>query len=382
MRYTGHVMEKLMRNSAAAIAAIFEDLDPASVTAIRRPEPLLRARALAWLRFERPDLDRQRAFLDDFGLPVVHQDAEQLFAAGSDGAPYCYHAVRGAKARFLGIGLELESAGDLAIAAQFGGAQPVAAVTGPGGGQFVRVINPDGIAVDFVHGRSKAEPQSATPAAPFPATRANAPARPPLEPSGVIGLGHVVLQCTDFDATLQWWMRHTGIIVSDAQVLADGSVNLAFCRLDRGDTPSDHHSIAIAGGIGSIYMHSAYEVRDADAVGQGQQVLKARGWRHGWGMGRHYYGSQIFDYWRDPYGALMEHYTDGDKYDAHQPTRYSRFSRGSTWMWGPDQPKDFDGVGPAEIVLLLRNMLAGKIKWGRIKLVLASLKSPPRPWLK
>jgi hypothetical protein len=375
-------METMTSSGSGAIAAIFEDLDPSMVIPIVRPEPLLRARSIAWLRFERPDLDRQRRFLADFGITVVQQDADNLYGRGLGGSPYFYHAVRGAKARFLGVGLEVASESDLAIAAAFDGAQAIAEVPGPGGGRFVRVINPDGIEVDFIWGRAHIVVEEALPRQPFPATRANEPARPPLEPARVIKLGHVVLQCTDFDVTMQWWMRHVGVIVSDAQTLADGSVNLAFCRLDLGDTPADHHTIAIAGGIGSLYMHSAYEVADADAVGQGQQVLKAGGWKHGWGIGRHYYGSQIFDYWRDPYGAIMEHYTDGDRYDADQPTRYSRFTRGSTWMWGQDQPKDFEGVGPAALLLLLRNLISGKVKWRRIRLVLQSLKPAPRPWMK
>jgi hypothetical protein len=366
-----------------AIEAMFEDLDPSAVKAIVRPNPILRARAISWLRFERPNLDGQRQFLEDFGIAIAHQDADNLYGKGSGPSPYFYHAVRGAKARFLGVGFDLASESDLTIAAGFDGASPICDIEGPGGGRFVRVVNPDGIEVDFIWGRvSTSSEQGGAAGQAFAPVRANAPMRPPLEPARVIGLGHVVLQCTDFDRTMDWWMRHVGIIASDAQILADGSVNLAFCRLDLGDTPADHHTVAIAGGIGSLYMHSAYEVADADAVGQGQQVLKAGGWKHGWGIGRHYYGSQIFDYWRDPHGALMEHYADGDKCDAHQPTRYSRFTRGSTWMWGQDQPKDFEGAGPAAILLLIRNLIKGEVKWPRIKLVLASLKPSPRPWLK
>ena len=51
------------------------------------------------------------------------------------------------------------------------------------------------------------------------------------------------------------------------------------------------------------YGHSSFEVVDADAVGMGQRVLLKRGWRHAWGIGRHILGSQIFDYWEDPWGA-------------------------------------------------------------------------------
>ena len=371
-----------MNDKTRIIEAIFEDLDATQVRAITRPEPLLRARSLAWIRFARPDIDRQKRFLDDFGIAIAARDAQNLYGCGTGSSPYFYHVEKAGKAAFLGLGFELANEADLAIAARFNGASTIQNVSGPGGGRFVRVTNPDGVQVDFVWGRQRKSIAGELVPAPFTHTRANAPIRPPLEPAKVIKLGHVVLQCTDLDRTMDWWMRHIGIIPSDAQVLADGSVNLAFCRLDLSDEPADHHTLAIAGGIGSLYMHSAYEVADADAIGQGQQVLRIGGWKHGWGIGRHYYGSQIFDYWRDPYGDLVEHYTDGDTYDAAQPTRYSRFTRGSTWMWGQDQPKDFEGVGPAAILLMLKNLIKGEIKWSRIKLVIASLKPPPRPWMK
>jgi hypothetical protein len=364
------------------ITSIFEDINPSDVKQIHRLEPFLKAVSLTWLRFERPDLDRQRTFLNDFGISIAHHDTDNIYGHGEGPSPWFYHARKGATAKFLGMGFEVASETDLKIAAGFEGAQPTRPVEGPGGGQFVRVINPDGFEIDFVWGRTPRSQTMSAQATPFPAVRTNMPVRPTLEPSKVLGLGHVVIQCCDFEKTMDWFMKHVGLIASDAQVLEDGSIMMAFCRLNRGDTPTDHHTVAIIGGIGTLYMHSAYEVQSADAVGQGQQVLKAGGWKHAWGIGRHYYGSQIFDYWRDPYGAMMEHYTDGDKFDAHQPTRYSKFTRGSTWMWGQDMPKDFEGVGPSEIFMIVKNLWSGKIKWSRLKLVLQALKPRPRPWMK
>ena len=40
-----------------------------------------------------------------------------------------------------------------------------------------------------------------------------------------------------------------------------------------------------------------------------------------WGIGRHYQGSQLFDYWRNPFGQTHEHQTDGDMFDNTFPTR-------------------------------------------------------------
>ena len=63
-------------------------------------------------------------------------------------------------------------------------------------------------------------------------------------------------------------------------------------------------------------MHSAYQLADLDEVAAGGEYLRATGYRHAWGIGRHIQGSQIFDYWRDPDRLMFEHYTDGDLFDA------------------------------------------------------------------
>mgnify|MGYP002260725590 CR=1 FL=1 len=65
-------------------------------------------------------------------------------------------------------------------------------------------------------------------------------------------------------------------------------------------------TFVIVGGLEDKYEHSAYEVVDLDAVGQGQQVLRAKGHKHLWGIGRHVLGSQIFDYWFDPDGLQFD----------------------------------------------------------------------------
>jgi catechol 2,3-dioxygenase-like lactoylglutathione lyase family enzyme len=368
------------------VASTFEDIDPKDVKALSRPEPLVKASRLAWLRFEKPNLAQQQRFLEDFGLLPLAGPEGELYARGAGDEPFIYHAKRGAKSRFVSIGLVVDQRAELERLAALPGASDIREEPGPGGGSVVTLRDPNGFKVEFVFGRRPVAKEPPDAAAEhlwnhaYAMHRPNQSARPPLEPARVQKLGHVVIQCYDVEKTLNWWMRHAGLIISDAQVLDDGSVNLAFCRLDCGATPTDHHSVAIVGGIGALYMHSAWEVQDFDAVGQGQQVLKAGGWRHGWGIGRHYYGSQIFDYWRDPFGHLMEHYTDGDMFDADVPTRYSRFSRASTWMWGQDQPKDFEGMSFAALLLMARNLISGKISGARVALLMRALKARPRPW--
>jgi hypothetical protein len=45
---------------------------------------------------------------------------------------------------------------------------------------------------------------------------------------------------------------------------------------------------------------------------RGQEHLRHEGYKHHFGVGRHHLGGQIFDYWYDPFGFQVEHWTDGD----------------------------------------------------------------------
>ncbi len=84
---------------------------------------------------------------------------------------------------------------------------------------------------------------------------------------------------------------------------------MSFIRCDRGATPADHHTLAMALGPSNRYVHSAYQVADLDALAAGGEYLREHGYQRSWGIGRHIQGSQIFDYWRDPDGFLVEHFS-------------------------------------------------------------------------
>ena len=56
-----------------------------------------------------------------------------------------------------------------------------------------------------------------------------------------------------------------------------------------------------------------------DDIFMGHEILKRKGYQPEWGVGRHYQGSQIFDYWRSPFMQIHEHQTDGDVFDNTVP---------------------------------------------------------------
>ena len=93
-------------------------------------------------------------------------------------------------------------------------------------------------------------------------------------------------------------------------------------------------------------MHSAYQVCDLDALAAGGEYLTERGYRHSWGIGRHIQGSQIFDYWRDPDGFLVEHFSAGDLFDASLEPGWAPMTASGLAQWGPPATKDFLGITP------------------------------------
>jgi hypothetical protein len=137
----------------------------------------------------------------------------------------------------------------------------------------------------------------------------------------------------------------------------------------------------LLGGIEEKYEHSAYEVLDLDALGQGQQWLRAQGYRHMWGIGRHVLGTQLFDYSHDPDGFEYEYYTDGDLFTADYETHYSPLTFGSLWAWGDDAPASLKPKKNLRTLVRVLGLLRRKaITPQRLKLIGQALDAPARPW--
>jgi catechol 2,3-dioxygenase-like lactoylglutathione lyase family enzyme len=283
---------------------------PGSVELPRSVAPVVKADALLYAHFERPDLNQARDYLVDFGLSVVSQSEGELFLRGAGSTPYIYRVSRGDAARFIGFGLSVPSAGDLKMLARASG-RSVETAKGPGGGSVVRLVDPLGVAISVHHGFAAVAPEPVRAPIPYNApnqtVRVNDTQRPALAPPQVTKLGHLVLETPDFDRSARWYIDMLGFIPSDVMCLPGGTPVGSFMRLDRGDEPTDHHTLFVATGLESKVDHVAFEVVDLDAVEMGQQILMAKRYRHAWGVGRHLLGSQIFDYWRDPWGHYGVH---------------------------------------------------------------------------
>jgi catechol 2,3-dioxygenase-like lactoylglutathione lyase family enzyme len=341
----------------------------------RAADPTIKVVDVAYVRFAKPDLDAVKRFGTDFGLLPAGETADALYLRGYGDLPFCYAAERGAASEFLGFGLVAAEGRDLERVAALPGAGPIETLREPGGGQRVRMKAPNGVLVDVVHGQSRVAETPMRPALVINSAEAtprqNAAQRAPSGPAQVKRLGHVVMLTRQHARMLSWLLRSFGLIVSDYQLLpGDAGPAIAFLRCDLGATPADHHSVALAAGFADSFEHAAFEVQDLDAVALGGEHLRRQGWTRAWGIGRHILGSQLFDYWRDPDGMLIEHYADGDRFDADTPTESSPFSRHSLAQWGPPLPKDFidTSMTPRKAYQLV-SALAGNSDFSLKKLV-------------
>lgn len=329
----------------------------------RHPDPTAKASALAYLVFERPDLERAVGFLSDFGLVIASRNDNVIYMRGTSPSPYCYRIQRAPRARFVGAGFRVATRLELERLARVDAANSdIERSDHPGGGNRVTLRDPSGFTVEVIHGQSPAGALPTREPLAFNVghdrRRINSTQRPPTAPPEVIGLGHFVLEVADFQATCAWYTQHLGFVPSDVQILPDGSPAVVFLRLDLGDAPADHHTLALAQGLLPKFSHGAFEVVDADAVGMGQRVLREKGFVHAWGIGRHILGSQIFDYWQDPWGDNHEHYCDGDLFTADQPMGVHPVSREAMSQWGQPMPRSFTRphFTPAAMLSAIRNL--------------------------
>ena len=143
---------------------------------------------------------------------------------------------------------------------------------------------------------------------------------------------------------VNFYTMNFNIVPSDfLHVEKDGQKkNVAlFAHIDRGTDYVDHHSFFLSTNPTSHVHHCSFEVHDIDTQHLGHQWLSEKGYESVWGVGRHILGSQIFDYWWDTTGNMVEHYADGDLINEETPIGYGPAGDESLAVWGPEVPSWF-----------------------------------------
>lgn len=307
-------------------------------------DPVVRVHDVLYPRLRAPDLDRMERFLRDFGLARAARTDRTLYMRGAGAARHVHVTELGEPAGLIGVAFLAADARDLDRLSRAPGASPVHAVAEPGGGRRVTLTDPNGFVVEVVHGLA-ARPDAVPASLPLNlgsrVERARTLKRPAPGPARILRFGHLGLNTPRVADTFAWYQRHLGLLKSDVVALG-GTEFVQFCRCDRGADVTDHHTLLIAQAQSErpSFNHGAWEVCDLDDVFLGSEALARGGHRHHWGVGRHTLGSQIFDYWRDPWGLIHEHFTDGDVIDATHPAGvHGPADAGS--QWGPEMPPDF-----------------------------------------
>ncbi len=297
--------------------------------------------------YQATDLDRMESFLRDFGLVRGGREDGVLYMRGTGPAPYIHMTRQGETSRFIGGAFRVASMADLDVLAKLKGSSAVAPIEAPGGGFAVQMTTPDGVEIHAVCGIEAAPALPMRDPYRFNAasakTRRNAILRPKREPCPVLRLGHFVLRVSRHDETVAWFREQFELLPTDYFCVPgdESRVVGTFLHCNRGAEFVDHHSLLIIEAKETGVHHSSFEVQDFDAVMASHDYLEQHGYRLDCGVGRHLIGSQIFDYWFDPFGFRLEHYTDGDVVnDAFTPGRFAG-TADQTTQWGMNPPREF-----------------------------------------
>ncbi|KAK5714106.1 hypothetical protein LTR15_011014 [Elasticomyces elasticus] len=308
---------------------------------------------LSHMRYQHPDLEEITTFLLDFGMHIAKKssDGERIWYRGYGTTQYVYYAQRGPK-KFLGGTFEVESHAELEKAAKIA-KSPSSGIEelteAPGGGYMLTLHDPEGFPINLLYGQEPAAkgdfPEKVIVNDEVDKPRVRKFNRFTPGPAAVHKLGHYGLCVKDFPAQMEWYTRNFNLAPTDfLYVPVEGGERkdvAVFLHLDRGEEPVDHHTFFMSTNPTSHVHHCSFEVHDYDTQHLGHQWLASKKYTSVWGIGRHILGSQIFDYWWDTTGNMIEHYADGDLVNKDTPVAWNNAGDESLAVWGPEVPKWF-----------------------------------------
>lgn len=306
-----------------------------------------------------PDLQKFRAFAEDFGFEEVDEIDGKIYYRGYGKDPYIYVASKsGPEKEFGGAAFIAKTQEDFEKAAALENAVVSDLSKTPGGGKMVSIPIPSGCKIHVVFGQEEREAaktkvsKTEVHKGPFNTSleklRKGEFQRFKPGPAMVHKLGHIGFISTKWDEDVAFYTNNFNFVPSDV-VHEAGNPDvdiLAFLHLDLGEEYSDHHTLFLARAPpempATMMHHTSFEVDDFDTQLLGHEHLLSKGYKLIWGVGRHILGSQIFDYWKDPSGFSIEHYADGDLVNVHTNVlRQEDQGPNTLSVWGPKLPEVF-----------------------------------------
>ncbi|KAH8702211.1 glyoxalase family protein [Talaromyces proteolyticus] len=311
---------------------------------------------LSYVIYEHPDISRFDQFAKDFGFELSWTSPNNdIFYRGYGIDPFCYiarQAPEGQGKKFHGVGFIAKSAQDFQQACELPGAEVVNVTGRPGGGKMASVTDPNGYIIEVIYGQEdRPIPTKAISNVHDGLPNTNGAIEKKRKgifnrlnegPAMIHKLGHFGYITDNYVETCVWYTSHFNFKPTDIVGKGDGSGTdlMSFYHLDLGAEYVDHHCLLLAShdsnGKGTSVHHSSFEVDDLDTQMMGHRWLSEKGYKARWGVGRHIMGSQLFDYWVDTTGFVIEHYADGDVVNEDAPTIRSVGTPAS--IWGPPVP--------------------------------------------
>lgn len=308
--------------------------------------PVIKVTDLAYGRLRAPDLDQMEEFLTHFGMVKSERTNTALYMRGTDPTHHIHVTEKGDPG-FVGLAYYAATLDDLKRIAKAPGASGVEDMDEPGGGKRVRLKEPNGYQIEVVYGIEKPKPipvkSQALNMGKDSLKRAGELMRIHRGPARVKRIGHGVMASPKVMETVHWFRETLGFIGSD-DVYAGEKENIigSFNRCDRGLTYVDHHVFFCIRNDRAGLNHFSFEVADIDDVFTGHEYLKQVGkYEHMWGIGRHLLGSQIYDYWADPWGRVHEHWSDSDRLNVKNGSNLLPVEEALISQWGERPPEKF-----------------------------------------
>ena len=209
---------------------------------------------LLYTHYQHHNLATADKFLTDFGLIATERKDNIIYYRGFGENPYLYVAEQSLDnvKHFVCGGWLVRSPKDLETASQLPGASTIQQSDAPGGGQYVEVVDPNGIKLRVHHGiklRPLDEQEKETPKPVVFNSWEHKPRKGEFQrfdggPSNVHKLGHfgLVVDKTKFDGTVAWYLSNFSLAPTDSLTDPEsGKDMMTFMHIDKGEEFSDHH---------------------------------------------------------------------------------------------------------------------------------------------
>lgn len=317
-------------------------------------DPRIRIAKTSFVIYYHKDFAKAQQFLLDFGMRIcrANDDESERYFQGYGPDPFVYVArqANGESSSFGGAAYLVESRDELIKATKIPGASPIQPLDAPGGGEIVTLRDPADHPVHLVYGQQQKKVDGLN----LKKLDVNYENEKPRKgrfqrftpgPAPVHKWGHYGVTYPEgtYQKMYDWYTTYLALSPSDIVYKGDKPMT-AFFHIDRGEDYTDHHAFFFKPakpGMKPDVAHSAFEVHDFDIQQLGHDHLTSKGYELCWGVGRHVLGSQVFDYWFDTSGFMVEHYADGDLVNKNTPVSHEQAGPYTLAVWGPPVPSVF-----------------------------------------